>query len=150
MRHHYDAGVIIVTPGTNMKNFKYCAILLNMVHTGGLCGILVFTAPLILISKRFKSKQLYNEQCFVCPNCTSSNKIVTFGCLIDIENACKLYNTPSYLFLGSYLEPRSLMSCFANGNILSIPSRFIRKCKMNTQNFCLFVTFVSAVMLGDI
>ena len=42
-----------------MKNFKYCAISLNMVHTGGLCGVLGFTAPLILISKKFQSKHIY-------------------------------------------------------------------------------------------
>ena len=42
------------------------------------------------------------------------------------------------------------MSRFANGNILSTPSSFIRQCKMNIQNFCLFVIFVSAVMLGVI
>ena len=45
-RHHYHADVIIVTPGKNVKNFKYCAILLNMLHTGGLCRVLRFTAPL--------------------------------------------------------------------------------------------------------
>ena len=42
------------------------------------------------------------------------------------------------------------MSRFANRNIPSTPSRFIRQCKMNIQNFCLFVIFVSAVMLGAI
>ena len=42
------------------------------------------------------------------------------------------------------------MSRFANGNILSTPSRFIIQCKLNIQNFCLFVIFVSAVMLGAI
>ena len=42
------------------------------------------------------------------------------------------------------------MSCFAIRNILSTPSLFIRQCKMNVQNFCLFVIFVSAVMLGAI
>ena len=42
-----------------MKNFKYCAISLNMIHTGGLCGVLEFTAPLILISKKFQSKHVY-------------------------------------------------------------------------------------------
>ena len=42
------------------------------------------------------------------------------------------------------------MSRFANGNILSAPSLFIRQCKMNVQNFCLFVIFVSAVILGTI
>ena len=36
------------------------------------------------------------------------------------------------------------MSHFANGNILLTPSRFIRQCKMNIQNF------VSTVMLGAI
>ena len=38
--------VAIATPGKNMKNFKYCAISLNMLHIGGLCGVLRFTAPL--------------------------------------------------------------------------------------------------------
>ena len=39
---------------------------------------------------------------------------------------------------------------FANENILSSPSLFIRQCKINIQNVCLFVIFVSAVMLGAI
>ena len=30
-----------------------------MLHTDGLCGVLGFTAPLILISKKFKSKYIY-------------------------------------------------------------------------------------------
>ena len=47
--HHYDDDVIIETPGKNMKNFKYYAISLNMLHTGGLCGVLEFTASLIVI-----------------------------------------------------------------------------------------------------
>ena len=34
------------TSGKNMKNFKYCVISLNMLHTGGLYGILGFTARL--------------------------------------------------------------------------------------------------------
>ena len=42
-----------------MKNFKFCAISLNMIHTGELCGVLRFTAPLILISKNFQSKYIY-------------------------------------------------------------------------------------------
>ena len=29
-----------------MKNFKYCAISLDMLHTDGLCEVLPFTAPL--------------------------------------------------------------------------------------------------------
>ena len=29
-----------------MKNFKFSAISLNMLHTGGLCGVLQYTAPL--------------------------------------------------------------------------------------------------------
>ena len=37
-----------------MKNFRYCTLSLNMVHTGGLCGVLGFNAPLILISKNSK------------------------------------------------------------------------------------------------
>ena len=42
------------------------------------------------------------------------------------------------------------MSHFANGNIPSSLPLFIRQCKMNIQHFCLFVIFVSAVMLGAI
>ena len=42
-----------------MKNFKYCTISLNMVHTDGLYGVLGLTAPLILISKKFSSKYIY-------------------------------------------------------------------------------------------
>ena len=42
-----------------MKNFKYCALSLNMVHTGELCRVLGFTAPLILISKKFQSIYIY-------------------------------------------------------------------------------------------
>ena len=42
------------------------------------------------------------------------------------------------------------MSRFGNGNILSTLSLFIRQFKMNIQNFCLFVIFVSAVMFGAI
>ena len=44
--HHYNTDVIIATLGKNMKNIKYCAISLNMPRTGGLCGVLQFTAPL--------------------------------------------------------------------------------------------------------
>ena len=43
MRCHY------LDTGKNMKIFKYCAISLNMVHTGALCGVL--TASLILSPK---------------------------------------------------------------------------------------------------
>ena len=42
-----------------MKNFKYRAISLNMVHTGALSGVLGFTASLILITKKFRSKYIY-------------------------------------------------------------------------------------------
>ena len=41
-----DTDLVIVTPGKKMKNFKHCAISLNMLHTGGLCGVLWLTAPL--------------------------------------------------------------------------------------------------------
>ena len=30
-----------------------------MLHTDGVCGVLGFTAPLILISKKFQSKYIY-------------------------------------------------------------------------------------------
>ena len=49
-----------------MKKFKYCAISLNLVHTGGLCGVLWFTAPLILISKKFQSKYIYTLNSTLC------------------------------------------------------------------------------------
>ena len=64
--HHYEADVIIVTPGENMKNFKYCAISLNMLHTGGLCGVLGFTAPLNLFSKKFQSNYIYTFNSTLC------------------------------------------------------------------------------------
>ena len=49
-----------------MKYFKYCTSSLNMVHTGGLCGILGFTATLVLISKNFKSKYIYTMSSALC------------------------------------------------------------------------------------
>ena len=55
-----------MTLGKNMKNFKYCAISLNMVHTGELCGVLGFNAPLILISKKFQSKYIYKMNSALC------------------------------------------------------------------------------------
>ena len=42
-----------------MNNFKNCAISLNMLYTDGLCGVLGFTGPLILISKKFQRKYMY-------------------------------------------------------------------------------------------
>ena len=42
--YYYDADVIIETSEKNMRSFKYCDILLSMVHTGGLCGVLRLTA----------------------------------------------------------------------------------------------------------
>ena len=40
------------------------------------------------------------ERCFVCPNCKSSNKIVTFGCLIGVG--------VFYIFFGNIFDPRTL------------------------------------------
>ena len=37
-----------------------------MVHTGGLCGVLGFTAPLILIAKKFQSKYIYTLNIALC------------------------------------------------------------------------------------
>ena len=65
-RHRYDTDIIIVTPGINMTNFKYCAISLNMVHTGGVREVLGFTAPLILISKKLQSKYIYTLNSALC------------------------------------------------------------------------------------
>ena len=81
-----------------MNNFKNCTISLNMLHTDGLCGVLGFTTPLILISKTFQSKYIYTlNKRFACPIRTSSNKAVTFACLIDVGVACKPYKTPQLI-----------------------------------------------------
>ena len=42
-----------------MNNFKNCAISLNTLYTDGLCGVLGFTVPLILISKKFQRKYMH-------------------------------------------------------------------------------------------
>ena len=63
-----------------MKNFKYCAISLNMVHTGELRGVLGFTAPLILISKKFQSKYIYTLNSALCaPIARAAIKQFLFG-----------------------------------------------------------------------
>ena len=49
-----------------MKYLKCCAIPLNMIHTGGLCGVLGFTAPLTLISKKFQIKIIYTLNSALC------------------------------------------------------------------------------------
>ena len=49
-----------------MKNCKYCAISLNILHIGGLCGVLRFTAPLILISKKLQSKYINTMNSALC------------------------------------------------------------------------------------
>ena len=49
-----------------MKYLKYCAIPLNMIHTGGLCGVLGFTAPLTLIPKKFRIKFIYTLNSALC------------------------------------------------------------------------------------
>ena len=76
-----------------MKNFKCCAISLNILQTGGLCEELEFTAPLQFYMNNPKNCEvnIFFEQCFACPNCTSSNKETTFGYLIDMEVAYKPY-----------------------------------------------------------
>ena len=109
-------------------------ISLNMLHTGGLCGVLGFTAPLILISKKFQSKYIYTLN-------STFYKAVFFECLIDVGAAYKSYKTPRLVIFWLIFWTHSL-SCFANGNVLSTPSRFIRQSKMNIQNFCLFVIFL--------
>ena len=49
-----------------MNNFKDCPISLNMLHTDRLCGVLGFTTPLILISKKFQSKYIYTLNSALC------------------------------------------------------------------------------------
>ena len=137
--NHYDIKMLTSLSWHQGKTWKYYTISLNTVDTGGLCRVLGFIAPLILIWKTFQI-YLYIEQCFLYPNWTSSNKTVTFGYLIDMGIADKPYKTPGWLFLGSYLEPHSLMSRFANGDLLSTPSCFIRQCKINIHNFSPLLT----------
>ena len=63
-----------------MKNFKHCAISLNMVHTGGLCGVLRFTTPLILISEKLQSKYFYTLNSVLCvPIARAAIKQLRFG-----------------------------------------------------------------------
>ena len=78
----------------------------------------------------------------MCPICTSSNKAVTFECLIDVGVAYKPYKTRWLtIFLLIFWTPFTNV-LFCKWNILSTPSRCIRKYKMNIQNFSLFVIFV--------
>ena len=156
MAQNFDDDVIIMTrrhyrdTKKNMKYFKYCAISLNKLIQVNCVEFGVYCTNHFNLQKISKQIYLYIEQCFVCTNCTNRNKTVTFGCLIDMGVACKPYKTPQLISFCSYFAHHSLISLFANGNILSTPSNFIRQCKMNIQNFCLFVIFVNAVMLGAI
>ena len=98
--------VIIVTPGKNMKNFKYCAISLNMVHTGELCRILRFTAPLILISKKFKSKYIYTLNSALCaPIVGAAIKQLLLGAQQTWELPTDLIRSRVIYFLAHILNP---------------------------------------------
>ena len=69
-----------MTPEKNKKYFKYCAISLNMLHTGALYGVLGFTATLILISKNFQSKYIYTmNSAFCAPKAETAMKHLLFG-----------------------------------------------------------------------
>ena len=84
-----------MTPEKNKKYFKYCAISLNMVHTGALCGVLGFTATLILISKNFQSKYIYTMNSAFCGSkVQTAKKALTFWCLIDMVVSYKPYLAP--------------------------------------------------------
>ena len=50
-----------MTPRKNINNFKNCAISLNMLHMDVMCEVLGFTAPLILISKKFQGYYTLNS-----------------------------------------------------------------------------------------
>ena len=93
-RHHYYADVIIVAMGKIMKNFKYCAISLNVVLTDGLSGVLGFTAPLILISKNFQDEYIYSLNSALCALIARAAIKVIFGCLIEMVDSHKSYKTP--------------------------------------------------------
>ena len=70
----------MVTSGKNMKIFKYYVISLNILHTGGHCGVLGFTAPLILISKKFQSKYIHTFTGALCaPVAQAATKQLLLG-----------------------------------------------------------------------
>ena len=63
-----------------------------MLHTDGLYGVLGFTTPLILISKKFQSKYIYTLN-------STFYKAVFLGCLIEVGAAYKPYKTPRLVIL---------------------------------------------------
>ena len=80
-----DDYVIIMTltsllwhRGRNMKNFKYCAISLNMVHRVGLCGVLGFTS--LLIFNLQKIPKFYTLNSALCaPIARAAIKLLLLG-----------------------------------------------------------------------
>ena len=91
--------------GKNMNNSKNCAISLNMLHTDGLYGVLGFTTPLILISKKFQSKYIYTLN-------STFYKAVFFGCLIEVGAAYKPYKTPRLvIFWLIFWTPFTVLFC---------------------------------------
>ena len=133
-RHHYDYRHHYRYTGENMKNFKYTAISLNMLHIGGLCGVLGFTAK--------KNPK--------CPNCLSSNKTVTFGCLIDMGIAYKPYKTPRLIiFWLIFWNPFTNVS-FCKWRHYQHRHVSLDNSEWMFKFFCLFVIFISTVMLGAI
>ena len=85
-----------------MKNFQYCAIPLNTVHAGRLCGVLGFTAPLILISKEMQSEYIYTLNSALCaPIARAAIKQLRLG--VDRDGSC-LPTLVNY-FLAPILNP---------------------------------------------
>ena len=74
--------------------FKYYAISLNILHTGGPCRVLGLTAPIILISKKFQSKYICTLNSALCAPVAWAAIEVVLGCLIDMGVTCKSYKTP--------------------------------------------------------
>ena len=86
-----------------MTNFKYCTVSLNMVHAGGLCGVLGFTAPPILISKKFQSKYIYTlNSALYAPVARAAIKRLLFGAW---ELPTTLIRPPVNYFLAHVLNP---------------------------------------------
>ena len=75
---------------------------------------------------------LYIEQYFVCPSCLMDMGVAYI--IWDIFPSQTLLRPSGQTFIGSYLEPYSLLSRFVSGEILSTPSRFVRQCKISIQN----------------
>ena len=104
------------------------------------CGLLHHYNFTWVISKTFRKKYIYKMNCgsYALIPRTAIKQLLS-GVLSTWRLPTNfIKTTSSWLLFDSYLEPHSLMSSFANRNILLTSSCFIRQCKTNIQNshFC--------------